>query len=298
MQLIAQGMLPPPVSTSMEAVYAPGFRFRSHRYVDEVEIVYVLHGASYVGIEKDEFIRVQKNDCLVIFPGVQHNFFLKERESCRIIDLVFKPGDMSLFDRADLRLRMRFLEEVQARRTSYLRFIDNGAVGSVLDRILGQNKLPETRGGLLAKLYFCELYLLLSRIVGENRDEKGQPRNIYVTRGLEFLANFYTSRISLQDVAGNAGISTRHFARLFLKEMGMNVQDYLGILRIRKAKDLLENSDQDITRIAYSLGFNSSQYFTTSFKRIEHITPKEYRRLARANAGFENIGEDPYIAGE
>jgi AraC-like DNA-binding protein len=37
----------------------------------------------------------------------------------------------------------------------------------------------------------------------------------------------------------------------------------------------------DITRIAYSLGFNSSQYFITCFRRIENITPKIYRRMLK-----------------
>jgi AraC-like DNA-binding protein len=79
------------------------------------------------------------------------------------------------------------------------------------------------------------------------------------------------------------GISSRHFSRLFVQELGITVPDYLSILRIKKAKDLLQNSEMDITRIAYSLGFNSSQYFITCFKRIEHVTPKEYRRLVRNN---------------
>jgi AraC-like DNA-binding protein len=73
------------------------------------------------------------------------------------------------------------------------------------------------------------------------------------------------------------GISARHFSRLFVKEVGMSVPDYLNLLRIKKAKELLLNTDMDITRIAYAVGYHSSQYFTTRFKRLEHVTPKGFR---------------------
>jgi two-component system response regulator YesN len=125
---------------------------------------------------------------------------------------------------------------------------------------------------------------LISKVIAETRDDLGKPKNRYITLGLDFLANFYSTQLTVEDIASQVGISSRHFSRLFVQELGITVPDYLSILRIKKAKDLLQNSEMDITRIAYSLGFNSSQYFTTCFKRIEHLTPKEYRRVVRSNA--------------
>lgn len=285
-RLFSDELLPPPISTLQESVYHAGFRYRDHVYADEVEILYVLHGASYVGIDQKEFIRIKKNDCLVIFPRVRHNFFLKENENCRIIDLVFRPGDLSIFNPYDLRYAMRFLYEILVPRMKYLRFVDNGEVREVLERILKRGRHLDHQVDPLIKVHFCELYLLLSGVIIATHDDLGKPKNQYVTTGLEYLNNFYNSHSGIESVAQHVGISARHFARLFIQEMGMSVQDYLTILRIRKAKDLLENSDMDITGIAYSLGFNSSQYFTTCFKRIEHLTPKEYRRIAKSNSGF------------
>lgn len=281
LKLFSENLLPPPVSTLQESFYQPGFKFNDHTYPDSVEIVYVLTGASYVGIGSKQFIRIKKNDCLLIFPKVTHNFFLKENENCRIIDLVFQPGNLAIFDPFDLKHEMRFLYEILVPQIGYLRFLDNGEIRAVLEHILTQNHNLSHHTELLNKIYFCELYILLSKIIGETRDESGKPKNAYVTTGLEYMANFYNAQFGIAEIAEQVGVSARHFARLFNQEMGMTVQEYLGILRIRKAKDLLHNSDMDITRIAHSLGFNTSQYFTTCFKRIEHITPTEYRRKVK-----------------
>jgi AraC family transcriptional regulator, melibiose operon regulatory protein len=281
-KLFSEGLLPPAVSTLHESAYQSGFKFHNHTYSNEVEIVYVLHGASYVGIDNKQFIRVKKNDCLLIFPKVTHNFFLKENENCKIIDLVFNPGDLSFFTPTDLQFQMRFLYELITPQISYLRFLDNGEIRAVLEHILNLEKSPTFFSSQLQKLYYCELYILLSKILVETRDETGKPKNAYITTGLDYLTNFFTNQVSIDDVSTHAGISSRHFTRLFFQEMGMTVQDYLSILRIKKAKDLLQNSDMGITQIAYSLGFNSSQYFTTCFKRIEHVTPTNYRRMVQS----------------
>jgi AraC-like DNA-binding protein len=275
-------LLPPAVSTLQEALYQPGFQFRDHTYTDEVEIIYVIQGASYVGINQKQFIRIKKNDCLIIFPHVSHNFFLKENESCKIIDLVFRPGDLRAFEPFEMGRQLRFITELRTPTVEYLRYLDGGEMRAVLEHILAQAKSQGIYSAAFRQVYFCELYILLSKIIAETRDDDGRPKNTYVTTGLDYLANFYTNQVGIDDVSAHAGISARHFARLFFQEMGMTVQDYLGILRIKKAKDLLETSDMDVTRIAYALGFNSSQYFTTCFKRIEHVTPTEYRRASRA----------------
>ena len=280
---MSEPLLPPAISTLGIQINQPGFRFGNHVYDDQVEIVYVIHGGSYVGIDR-QYIRVKKNDCLIIFPGVTHNYFLRENESCKIIDLVFKPGDLSVFTPLDLKQNMRFLYELKEPQIDYLRFLDNGEIKTSLEHILFQQEHPSQQSNMLKKIYFCELYLLISKVIAETRDDLGKPKNRYVTLGLDLLANFYSTQLTVEDIASQVGISSRHFSRLFVQELGITVPDYLSILRIKKAKDLLQNSEMDITRIAYSLGFNSSQYFTTCFKRIEHLTPKEYRRVVRSNA--------------
>jgi AraC-like DNA-binding protein/quercetin dioxygenase-like cupin family protein len=279
-QLIADNLLPPPISTLQTSVFPPGWKFPHHTYQDEVEILYVYSGASYVGINR-QFIRIKKNDCLIIFPQVTHNYFLRENESCKMFDLVFKTADLSVFNPQELRRNLRFLSELILLQIEYMKFVDSGEIRTILEHILDQRETASSFSRMLSKLYFCELFVSLSKIISETRDELGKLKNQHVTTGLDYLVNSYSTDLSVEEIARHVGLSPRHFSRLFTQELGMNVQEYLAIYRIKKAKEMLTNSDMDITQIAYSLGFNSSQYFTTCFKRIEHITPKIFRQTAR-----------------
>jgi AraC-like DNA-binding protein len=280
-RLISGAWLPPAMSTLHSSISKPGYSFAYHSYVDEVEILLVLHGASYVGIN-NQFICIKKNDCLIIFPTVTHNYFLKENESCKMIDLVFKPGDLSAFTPLDFQNTLQFLNEVRNPRMEFLRFLDNGEIRDALEHILTQHENHDRHSGMLLKVYFCELYVLLSKIIAEMQAGSGKPKSPHVTTGLNYLQNFYSTHLSVTEVAAHVGVTSRHFSRLFGQELGMTVQEYISILRVKKAKDLLANSDMDITRIAYSLGFSTSQYFTTCFKQMEHLTPKVYRQMVRA----------------
>jgi AraC-like DNA-binding protein len=200
-----------------------------------------------------------------------------------MIDIVLKPGDITQFQNFHLHEHMRFFYELLKENLAYLRYVDNGEIKSVLERILSQNINPSQQSGMLVRLYFVELYLLLSKAIHENSDDLHKPRTRYVSDALEYMFNFYSNpNLTVDEIAAHAGISSRHLSRLFMNELGINVQDYLTILKIKKAKDLLRSSEMDITRIAFALGFNSSQYFITCFKKIEHVTPGMYRSLAKA----------------
>jgi AraC-like DNA-binding protein len=181
----------------------------------------------------------------------------------------------------ELHNNLRFLSELTLLQIEYMKFVDSGEIRTILEHIQDQRETFSPYSRMLSKIYYCELFICLSKIISETRDEMGKLKNQHVTSGLDYLVNSYSTNLSVEEIARHVGISPRHFSRLFVQELGMNVQEYLTIYRIKKAKELLSNSDMDITQIAYSLGFNSSQYFTTCFKRMEHVTPKTYRHTAR-----------------
>ncbi|NOY10392.1 MAG: helix-turn-helix transcriptional regulator, partial [Spirochaetes bacterium] len=58
--------------------------------------------------------------------------------------------------------------------------------------------------------------------------------------------------------------------------------DYLTDVRLQKAKELLLYSDMSITSIAYEVGYQDSNYFSSLFKKVEGITPSEYKNKVPA----------------
>ena len=84
--------------------------------------------------------------------------------------------------------------------------------------------------------------------------------------------------ITLEEVAGVAGMSPSYFAVIFKQVTGATFNRYLTRLRINKAKDLLLYSDLKAYEIAESVGYESSSYFARVFRKIEGLSPSEYKQ--------------------
>jgi len=86
--------------------------------------------------------------------------------------------------------------------------------------------------------------------------------------------------ISLEDLADLACLSLSRFKMRFKKEVGIPPADYISGRRVARAEQLLAAPSATITNVAMRLGFSTSQYFATVFKRYTGVTPSAYRRSA------------------
>jgi AraC-like DNA-binding protein len=75
-----------------------------------------------------------------------------------------------------------------------------------------------------------------------------------------------------------SGLSLPYLSRIFKKEHGMGLLDYISKYRVEKAKAFMQSGGEDtIATIATKVGFNSSQTLIRVFKRYEEITPGQYK---------------------
>ena len=72
-------------------------------------------------------------------------------------------------------------------------------------------------------------------------------------------------------------MNASYFSRLFKKETGEGVIDYINKVRIERAKVLLRNTDLKSSEICSMVGVLDSKYFSKLFKKMEGLTPSEYR---------------------
>lgn len=77
--------------------------------------------------------------------------------------------------------------------------------------------------------------------------------------------------------AEKANLSPSYFSDVIRKETGTNPKDFISLFMIEEAKRRLVETDDDISQIAYRLGFEYPAHFTRMFKRMTGVTPKEYR---------------------
>lgn len=90
--------------------------------------------------------------------------------------------------------------------------------------------------------------------------------------------NYYRKTLSLQIVAEQLHLSSQHLSRIFRQEMGITFVDYLTKVRIRRAMELLVNSQDKIYEITEKVGYSSQHYFCNVFKKIMGVSPAEYRK--------------------
>ena len=94
---------------------------------------------------------------------------------------------------------------------------------------------------------------------------------------MEYIAAHYAQPIRVGDLADLMGFSEGHFARIFRREFGMTLVQYVTQYRVRRSCELLSDTSIPVEQIAYLVGINSYSYFCTCFKRICGLSPGAYR---------------------
>lgn len=129
--------------------------------------------------------------------------------------------------------------------------------------------------------YAIDYLLDLLATIHEDKFSKGRTNlkfSSYVKKSIEYSLENYDSNISIQSICDILNINKSYFCKKFKQETGYTFSTFLNILRIEKSKKLLTFSDSSLLDISISVGFNSQNYYTMVFKKLNGITPLEYRK--------------------
>ena len=117
-------------------------------------------------------------------------------------------------------------------------------------------------------------YRLLSLIHNSNPSiESGQYPQI--VKGVMLLKQTYLENLPIEEFAKHSNVSVGTFRQLFFKQYGMPPLQYRNMLRIQRAKQLLEYDNCTVAEVAYASGFDNIGYFCRYYKRLTGETPKQ-----------------------
>ena len=94
---------------------------------------------------------------------------------------------------------------------------------------------------------------------------------------LDYIYSHLHCRITIKDLAAYLNLSESYLSKLFHKEIGIPVSEYILNLKIEKAKNLLQYSDYNIIDISNYLAFSSQSHFIQVFQKKTGTTPHKYR---------------------
>lgn len=101
--------------------------------------------------------------------------------------------------------------------------------------------------------------------------------SMHIRKSIDYIYENLQRQITVSELAEREGLSTGYFSRLFIKETGMNVNQFINETKVKTAQNMLRYSDFSILDISTSLGFSSQSAFSSVFKKVSGVTPKVYR---------------------
>ena len=125
------------------------------------------------------------------------------------------------------------------------------------------------------------LAALLTSLMQESWQPESQhnsTRRQDLTLVRSYLDEHYTEKITLDALAERFFINKFYLVRLFKEQYGLSINHYLQQIRITKAKQLLRFTDKTVEMIGFECGLGAHSYFTRTFKKVEGITPIEFRQ--------------------
>ena len=109
----------------------------------------------------------------------------------------------------------------------------------------------------------------------------------YTAKSKDYIHKYFREKIYIEDIAEPLGISAGYLAKLFKKETGLSIQEYVSQVRVERAANLLIYSEMSIPAIAQYVHFPTQSYFGKVFKELKGLTPNEYRKRNRVHEFFE-----------
>lgn len=119
--------------------------------------------------------------------------------------------------------------------------------------------------------------------------------SLAVANSIDYIYDHLHTRITIEELASHVNLNPSYLSRLFKKELGQSVSEYIQDKKIETAKNMLIYSDYSIAQISSILAFPSQSYFTKVFHTKTSMTPTSYRTLYFRNTeiGKENTSPMP-----
>lgn len=117
------------------------------------------------------------------------------------------------------------------------------------------------------------------KVRGYIRRERTDSAKLLIDKALEYIGEHYCdSELSVDTLCGYLNVSATYFSTLFKRETGMNFVNYLTKVRMEKALQLLNTTDEKTYNVSTIVGYTEPNYFSYVFKKHYGVSPSNYRK--------------------
>ena len=140
---------------------------------------------------------------------------------------------------------------------------------SLSDRLSGVFRSFSGRGQLTEE-NIQEYQKFLEQSMTESRNEVSTVKN--------YIYQHYEEDLNLEMLAEKVYLSSEYLSFIFKKETGMNLNRFIRVFRMEKAKELLCSTNMKVAQVSEKVGFSNVSYFCRSFREYYGSSPESYRK--------------------
>lgn len=228
-----------------------------------LELLYITQGELEVVINGTEY-RATDGDVVFVFPNQIHAF--RDLTPLRGYILLALPDDYP-------ELAAIFNGNLPA---SPVIHTDNSEIAALFRSVSQHVKRKPAYKDEILRGYSLALFGLLLPLMElhpQNTSDLSVTQKV-----LLYCDEHYTEPLTLEHLARCFGVSRFYISHIFTDKIKINFNNYLHTLRIRSAKQLLQQESYSVTDVAYAVGYNNLRTFNRRFFAEEGCTPTEYRR--------------------
>lgn len=262
-------------------------QLQPHVHLGMIEIIYCVKGEQTYEVNNQLF-HIKGGDVFITFPGESHSSAGQPEDKGELYWLIIdvsQPKEQFLhFDREETTTFYQSLLGIAQRHFQGL-----PSMKKQIEMIMKIHTLKK-----LNPMQSIEVKHLLTGFLLEVISASNSKPSITNNNSLESIKKFIDDHIrenySIEQMADFLCLSESRFKSWFKQQAGIPPQEYVLRKKIQYAKGLLEKEDYNVSKIAYELGFSSSQYFSNVFKKFTGFKPTEFK-LSLKNSPIL-LGED------
>ncbi|HVK23066.1 MAG TPA: AraC family transcriptional regulator [Actinokineospora sp.] len=233
----------------------------------------------------DDVLRVQPGEAIRIPPGVAYQVGDASEPRGELAWIIMSSQAEPAADESDWVLRRAI--SVLSGTGPRLVWPAGGAARGQLDRLFDLALAPRdwVTDGLLHHA-IAESVLSMVQSFRIDHDDPSEITHSSLSKVMAWIDQNIDGPCEVPQLVEISGLSASRFFEVFRAETGTSPKDYLLRRKIASARDLLRvNRDLSISDVAHSLGFSTSQYFATVFRRYYGCSPSEARQIDEADTG-------------
>lgn len=246
-----------------------------HRHRDAFEICVIARG-NVLWWVRDEFHQLRRKSVYVTLPNELHGGVDGVMHPCELYWLILSDKGDDMLPGLDARQTHSLMSALRAlgQRT----FCASDELLLAFRKLHVECESPDALSPVACRSSLHDLLVQLIRDHDRSADGTlSSSQSRVIAEATQWLSGNLHEDVSIAQLARKSSMSVSHFNDRFLKEVGLTPVEYLTWSRVLRARETLVSTSDSVTRISQDLGFSSSQYFATVFKRLVGMSPAQYR---------------------